>query len=70
MHSVCCVFVCCQVAQTDLVLDTVELLFPTANRRVLGETGGLAADTYLGNNRAGGRCALKCDLYMTFGALQ
>jgi|EP01046_Picozoa_sp_COSAG06_P003421 hypothetical protein len=31
------------VLRSELTLDTVDLLFPTANRRVLDETGMLRA---------------------------
>ena len=37
--------------QSDLELDTVEMLFPTANRRVLDEVGMLRAETLLRSSR-------------------
>ena len=42
------------VLRSNLTLDTVDLLFPTANRRVLGEAGMLRANTLLMNNPAHG----------------
>ena len=41
-------------AGSDVVLDTADLLFPTFNRRVLGEPGLLAADTVLQMSSARG----------------
>ena len=46
------------VVRTELTLDTVHMLFPTANRRVLDETGMLRADTKLMNNPAHGRLTM------------
>ena len=44
--------------QTDLELDTVEMLFPTANRRVVDEVGTLRAETLLRNNQARGTLSM------------
>jgi hypothetical protein len=43
------------VVRSQLELNTVDMLFPTANRRVLDEPGPLRADTQLMNNPAHGR---------------
>ena len=46
------------VIRSELTLDTVDVLFPTANRRVLDEAGMLRADTQLLNNPAHGRLTM------------
>ena len=43
------------VLRSKLTLDTVDVLFPTANRRVLGEPGMLRASTLLMNTPAQGQ---------------